>query len=40
MIIKAAWLKRLKKIFGSHGYLLKDGFLGRQIFWDKEKEEA
>ena len=36
---KAAWLNAEKEIWepwlSSH-----DGFLGRQLFWDKEKEEA
>ena len=36
---KAAWLKAEKKIW-EPWLSTKDGFLGRQIFWDKEKEEA
>ncbi len=36
---KSAWLKAEKKIW-EPWLSNKDGFLGRQIFWDKEKEEA
>ena len=37
--VKAAWLNAEKEIWDP---LLssQDGFLGRQLFWDKEKEEA
>ena len=36
---KAAWLKAEKKIWESW-LSSQDGFLGRQLFWNKEKEEA
>ena len=36
---KEAWLKAEKKVW-EPWLLIQDGFLGRQIFWDKEKEEA
>ena len=36
---KAAWLNAEKKIW-EPWLSIQDGFLGRQIFWDKEKEEA
>ena len=36
---KAAWLNAEKKIW-EPWLCTKDGYLGRQIFWDKEKEEA
>ena len=35
--IKFAWLNA-EKIW--EPWLFLDGFLGRQLFWDKEKEEA
>ena len=37
--IKAAWLNAEKKIW-EPWLSSQDGFLGRQLFWDKEKEEA
>ena len=37
--IKAAWLNAEKKIW-EPWLSSKDGFLGRQLFWDQEKEEA
>ena len=36
---KAAWLNAEKEIW-EPWLSSKDGFLGRQLFWDKEKEEA
>ena len=36
---KAAWLNAEKEIWDPW-LSSKDGFLGRQLFWDKEKEEA
>ena len=36
---KEVWLNSEKKIW-EPWLFSKDGFLGRQIFWDKEKEEA
>ena len=36
---KAAWLNAEKEIWDPWLYS-QDGFLGRQLFWDKEKEEA
>ena len=36
---KEAWLKAEKTIW-EPWLSSKDGFLGRQLFWDKEKEEA
>tara|TARA_B100000579_G_scaffold429954_1_gene442549 strand:+ start:600 stop:1046 length:447 start_codon:yes stop_codon:yes gene_type:complete len=36
---KEEWLKAEKKIW-QPWLSVKDGFLGRQIFWNKEKEEA
>ena len=36
---KAAWLNAEKEIWDSW-LSSKEGFLGRQLFWDKEKEEA
>ena len=36
---KAAWLKAEKAIW-EPWLSSQDGFLGRQLFWDKEKEEA
>ena len=36
---KDVWLKTEKKIW-EPWLSIQDGFLGRQIFWDKEKEEA
>ena len=36
---KDAWLNAEKKIW-EPWLSIQDGFLGRQIFWDKEKEEA
>ena len=36
---KAAWLKAEKEIWDPW-LSSQDGFLGRQLFWDKEKEEA
>ena len=36
---KEVWLNSEKKIW-EPWLLSQDGFLGRQIFWDKEKEEA
>ena len=36
---KAAWLNAEKKIW-EPWLSSQDGFLGRQLFWDKEKEEA
>ena len=36
---KTTWLKAEKDIWDPW-LSNKDGFLGRQIFWDKEKEEA
>ena len=37
--LKEFWLKAEKK-FWEPWLLKQDGFLGRQLFWDKEKEEA
>jgi len=37
--VKAAWLNAEKKIW-EPWLSSQDGFLGRQLFWDKEKEEA
>ncbi len=37
--LKAAWLKAEKKIW-EPWLSSQDGYLGRQIYWDKEKEEA
>ena len=37
--LKAAWLNAESKIW-EPWLSSKDGFLGRQLFWDKEKEEA
>ena len=37
--LKAAWLNAEKEIW-EPWLSTKDGFLGRQLFWDKEKEEA
>ena len=37
--VKAAWLKAEKEIW-EPWLSSQDGFLGRQLFWDKEKEEA
>ena len=37
--VKAAWLNAEKEIWDPW-LSSKDGFLGRQLFWDKEKEEA
>ena len=37
--IKEVWLNAEKKIWDPW-LSSKDGFLGRQLFWDKEKEEA
>ncbi len=37
--VKAAWLHAEKAIWDPW-LSSKDGFLGRQLFWDKEKEEA
>ncbi len=36
---KEVWLKTEKKIW-EPWLFSQDGFLGRQLFWDKEKEEA
>ena len=36
---KSVWLEAEKNIW-EPWLLKKDGFLGRQIFWDREKEEA
>ncbi len=36
---KAAWLNAEKEIW-EPWLFSQDGFLGRQLFWDKEKEEA
>ena len=36
---KHVWLKTEKKVW-EPWLAIQDGFLGRQIFWDKEKEEA
>ena len=36
---KEAWLKAEKEVW-EPWLSTQDGFLGRQIFWDKEKEEA
>ena len=36
---KEAWLKAEKKVW-EPWLSKKDGFLGRQLFWNKEKEEA
>ena len=38
-VAKAAWLNAEKEIWDPWLYS-QDGFLGRQLFWDKEKEEA
>ena len=37
--VKAAWLSAEKEIW-EPWLSSQDGFLGRQLFWDKEKEEA
>ncbi len=37
--VKAAWLKAENEIW-EPWLSSQDGFLGRQLFWDKEKEEA
>ena len=37
--VKAVWLNAEKKIWDPW-LSSQDGFLGRQLFWDKEKEEA
>ena len=37
--VKAAWLNAEKEIWDPW-LSSQDGFLGRQIYWDKEKEEA
>ena len=37
--VKAAWLKAEKEIWDPW-LSSQNGFLGRQLFWDKEKEEA
>ena len=37
--VKAAWLDAEKEIW-EPWLSSQDGFLGRQLFWDKEKEEA
>jgi len=37
--VKAAWLNAEKKIW-EPWLSSQNGFLGRQLFWDKEKEEA
>ena len=37
--VKATWLKAEKQIW-EPWLSSQDGFLGRQLFWDKEKEEA
>ena len=37
--LKAAWLNAEKEIW-EPWLTSQDGFLGRQLFWDKEKEEA
>ena len=37
--VKAAWLNAEKEIW-EPWLSSKDGFLGRQLFWNKEKEEA
>ena len=37
--VKAAWLNAEKEIW-EPWLSSQDGFLGRQLFWDKEKEEA
>ena len=37
--VKAAWLNAEKEIWDPW-LSSKDGFLGRKLFWDKEKEEA
>ena len=37
--VKAAWLNAEKEIW-EPWLCSQDGFLGRQLFWDKEKEEA
>ena len=37
--VKAAWLNAEKEIW-ERWLSSQDGFLGRQLFWDKEKEEA
>jgi len=36
---KEVWIKAEKKVW-EPWLSIQDGFLGRQIFWDKEKEEA
>ena len=36
---KEAWLKAEKEVW-EPWLSIQDGYLGRQIFWDKEKEEA
>ena len=37
--VKTAWLNAEKEIWDP-GLSSQDGFLGRQLFWNKEKEEA
>ena len=37
--VKAAWLNAEREIW-EPWLTLQDGFMGRQLFWDKEKEEA
>ena len=37
--VKAAWLNAEKEIW-EPWLSSRDGFMGRQLFWDKEKEEA
>ena len=37
--VKSAWLNAEKEIW-EPWLSSQDGFLGRQLFWDKEKEEA
>ena len=37
--VKAAWLNAEKEVW-EPWLSSQDGFLGRQLFWDKEKEEA
>ena len=37
--LKAAWLNAEKEIW-EPWLSSQDGFLGRQLFWDKEKEES
>ena len=38
-VSKEVWLKAEKEVW-EPWLSIQDGFLGRQIFWDKEKEEA